>query len=61
MSKPVWASISIPEELKNQIIDLKPEWMSLSEFTRNALAFYIAAKYPTPTTQEIEVTPEVQR
>lgn len=41
MRKTIWRNISLPTELVEEIEDKKPDYMSIAEFVRHAVRYYI--------------------
>jgi hypothetical protein len=59
-----WHNISIPGSIVDEINKYRPEWMSLSEFSRNAINFYLDAKYrysaPTNNSKILEAVQPIE-
>jgi len=65
MQKTKWRNISLPDPIVIEIDEIKPDYMSISEFVRNAVRYYIDEKY-LPMNQgsrflALEEVPNIER
>lgn len=55
LSKTVWSNVSIPAELVEEIENRKPTYMSIAEFIRLSVRYYLDFRLEQNQTQKVEV------